>query len=287
MASVTSEVDANPKAKGLAIIITNDYIGTPEFPHKLDELNGTMKDGENFWSTFSSLKFVVHWEHNVNTERLEQIMYEVKHLKHKKVKDYKCIVLVFSGHGTSGNYVYMHDRKEVNISEHLIAPLLPESVKEFGNIPKLFFIDACRGSKTMKTVVVPKGKSASEGTSPSRGSSLISNLKVPAKGNFLVAYSTMPEYRAYEDGAGGIWLTVLAKKIMESPGVSIGDVLTDVNEELLEMTQSKEFVVQQPEQLNRLNKKVFLLETEDEQASAANLGESTWSIAKLTLMLDL
>lgn len=284
MASLTAVVNANPRAKGLAIVITNDYIGCPTFPHKLDELLGTIRDGENFTRTFKSLNFVVHWEHNVNKERLGQIMFEAKHLKHKVVKEYKCVLLVFSGHGRTGNYVYMQDHKEVSISNDLIAPLLPKSAPEMGSIPKLFFIDACRGSKTTKSVLVPRGKSSSSTEhSPSRGSLDLATINIPEEGNILVAYSTMPEYRSYEEeDAGGIWLSILAKKIRESPGVSILDVLTEVNEELVDRSQSERCNIQQPEQVNRLNKKVVLLEKES--AAAQAIGEFMWqTLAEIIL----
>ena len=135
---------------------------------------------------------------------------------------YKRIVFVFSGHGRSDS-VCTHTG-DIPIAG-IMDKFQPCNAPSLDKLPKLFFIDACRGDSTMQAVVVPRG-----------GEDVPTKIVAPY-GNCLVAYSTMRRYRAYESTDGGIWITLLAQKLLEV-SKSIGDVLVDVNGALDELYQS-------------------------------------------------
>jgi len=108
--------------------------------------------------------------------------------------------------------------------------------------------------------VVPRG--SGKETEPKvveKGVTEEQDSRVTPEGNYLIAYSTMPEHKSYElQGKGGIWMTTLADKLCTSHD-SIEDILTMVNEEMREKYQKAgQPPMQQPEKKSRLNKRLFL-----------------------------
>ncbi len=260
--SVTTTIKQTPRARGLAIIVTNDYIG-----HKvLKPLEGTYFDGKNMHEAFLELGFAIHWEHNINDQKFLKLIYEASNLDYPKFKKYKYIVFVFSGHGDLGDIVYLQDGSEVSIGEGIIKPFLPTSSPQIGKLQKLFFFDACRGKVESRPVAVPRG-SQSRGKCDdslkvdSRGGVSIDRIRVPEEGGFLVAYSTMSNCLAWEERKGGAWLQKLAKEIRINTS-SIEDVLTKVNSDMVHDQPER---IQQPEKLSRLNEVVYLNPKKDEK----------------------
>ncbi len=253
IATITSNVDA----RGLAIIITNDYRNCTS----LSSLPGTFIDGENMKDTFLHLNFVVHWEQNITHLQLTKLIHEACNFQdYHNFKKYKCIVFVFSGHGDLGDIVYLQDGSEVSIGEDIIKPFLPKASPIMGKFQKLFFFDACRGKEESESVMVPRSGKAKGGCDNSltfehRGGSVIERIRVPGEGGFLVAYSTMSNHLAWEGNKGGAWLQKLAEEIRTNTTSSIEDVLTKVNSDLI---KDRTIRVQQPEKLSRLNEVVFL-----------------------------
>ncbi len=256
MASVPQKViSKHSTSKGFALIISNDYCDTPS-QLDLPPLAGTKKDAQQMASAFKTLNIVTLCEHNLTRARLMQLVYETAQSTNYP-RESTCIAFVFSGHGYERNHLYMQDGKKVKI-EQLVEQFLPRKAPKIANIPKLFFIDACRGDQEMHSITVPKGIAGLK----VRGGKSIS-LEVPPEGNYLLAYSTMPCYRSYEfQGEGGIWMTTLARRLRAAAdrGESIEDILTAVNEDLIQRYQSHEWKtqVQQPEKISRLNKRVYL-----------------------------
>ena len=162
------------------------------------------------------------------------------------------LVFVFSGHGNEGGLIYLQDGSAVSIDDQIITPF---------NLGQVFLFDACRGKEHSQTVEVPKGRSAKGVVNDSGGATTVmERLRVPE--GSLVAYSTMPRYRAWDrEGEGSTWLQTVAKRIKEDHTSSIEDVLTAVNKDLFEAGLENG---QQPERLSKLNDLVFLHSGMDE-----------------------
>ena len=78
-------------------------------------------------------------------------------------------------------------------------------------IPKLFFIDACRGGLHMGAVVAERGGTA------------VPLRVVPQYGNSLVAHSTMSGYKSHEfAGRGGMWMSQCGSCLPGVPGPPSG-----------------------------------------------------------------
>ena len=255
--SIQETIGREPEANGLAIIISNDYCSSCG----LHPLRGACKDGENMFRAFKHLKFATHWESNVTKLRLMELIYDATHYPYyHRFENYRCIAFVFAGHGFRMDQIYMQDGTLVSITDNIVQSFLPKSAPHIGAFPKLFLIDACRGTKDINPVLVPRGSAeVFKGNAVERGVTELLNLRLPSEGNYLIAYSTMPEHKSYEQfGEGSTWITILAEKLCTSHD-SIEDILTAVNEKMMEIYQtSLQCPMQQPEKRSYLNKKLIL-----------------------------
>ena len=233
----------NPRVNGLALIFTNDYGEVGASSH-LPTLSGARVDGRKMCETMELLNFETHWERNATATVTRRLVRETARCQ--CLPNYKRLVFIFSGHGTTKHFLYTQDGKQVNFHD-IMKQFYPGQSPHLGAIPKLFFIDACRGSLQTQPVLVTKG-----------GHDV--SLKVPEQSNFLVAYSTMPDHRAHESKeTGGIWMNILAEKL-RTTDASVLDVLTKVNTELCrEFHTDQVGCYQQPELVSRLNEEVHLL----------------------------
>lgn len=246
--SVSEAVSRYPEAIGVAIVVSNDYQNS-----RLVPLAGSHTDSKVMSEALLQLKFAVVCRHNVRKRDLVILIRDVTN-DVKYPPSYRRVIFAFSGHGTRDNFLYTQDGDMVCINELLETFKTPRLV----DIPKLFFIDACRGDKTDPGVPVARGKGK---TSSPKGGTGLKLERLPSCGNFLVAYSTIADYKSFEMGVkGGIWMTALAEKLL-TEDKSILDILTKVNQEFTEnYQQSWETCrsVQQPELVATLNEVVNL-----------------------------
>lgn len=250
-------------ARGLAIIVTNDYIGNTG---RLTELPMTHDDGREMEKTFKELKFVTHREKNVTTPHHQSIIDAITQIKHPYSNGYyKCIVYVFSGHGGEGDSLSLQDCGRVNLVKDVIEKLCHPRI---AHIPKLFFIDACRGGEHNP---VHQGQSSAlhriartilKKIRPRRRPvQLNDNALIAAlKGNFLIAYATTDMRVAPAMTGEGSWMQILARELRES-GRSVQEVTAMARKTLLEeYIKEKQQRPQQPETVDRLNDLLCLRE---------------------------
>ncbi len=241
LSSIEQVIKKDSQANGLAIIISNDYKKTKQ----LQPLEGTVKDNENMSSTFKSLRLAVVSRHNVCLNEMLKLLHSIVNFKCYP-PTYKRLVFVFSGHGNSDHLLYTNDAALNTISIKYILDQFYDA-SNLVKIPKMFFIDACRGDQRNPGVRVP------------RGGISITDI-VPAEGNWLLAYSTLPKHKSYEEqGKGGVWMSKLAIKL-RIEDTSLADILVSVNESLMELYQEdRTYPLQQPEFISRLNSNIYFL----------------------------
>jgi hypothetical protein len=168
------------------------------------------------------------------------------------------IVLTFSGHGDE-DYLYTKDG-HVKLREDMVNCLQAISAEQLASIPKLFFIDACRGSGEDEGVAVPVSIDLSwfEALSDNSDIRPRGGGRVPSRGNSFIAYSTMLGMQSYESRqTGGFWMQTLAEQLTnpENFDKTILDVMTRVNRVLVD-TCSK---IQQPICKSTLTEDIKLL----------------------------
>ena len=242
------ELAALPEYRGIAVIIGNTYTRKDIQPAKdckqLSPLNGPFKDTEAMKEAFDYLRFLTMVKHNLTLDEIKSLLKLLA--QHRYPKSCKRFVFTFSGHGDDG-FICCEDGKSMSISD-IIAPFSPASGGiSLAGIPRLFFFDACRGELIDQGVVA-------------RGGGGEWRSKIPSTGDVLVAFATTAGYKAFEQYGGGLWTSILAKKLVSS-SKSIYDILTEVNEELIAKIgdmQGPSF--QQPELLGRLNSIILLLQ---------------------------
>ena len=205
--------------RGLAVLVTCDYKGTS------NELDACNTDADEMKAALEALDYEVHQLQNeqATKENVDLLLLRIsKYLcryKGSDVKDgqKKAIVFAFSGHGEKGDFICTHhprecqDRPMLKLTD-VVKPLLKSESenpnKVMHNIPKLFFIDACRGSKTTNK----------------DGGELYERLK----GNCRVDYATSPQYVA---NTGSEWMKKLARNL-KNDGDSLQHLVSRVNREV-------------------------------------------------------
>ena len=240
-------VSANPTANGLAIIVANEGSCRPDH----SPLSGTVKDLYAITKAFESLRFATLPLRNASGQQIIEVVKTASCCEYPE--SYKRLAFVFSGHGDQGR-IYAHDM-EIQLQVSIFDPWMPKNSPHLAKIPKLFFLDACRGSHVDPGVPIlhyydpnaPVAKGA-------RDSSY---------GNYLLAYATMPTMKAFEQpAAGGYWMQHLAKELQNDSNIdcSLNDILTKVNDNVLEEMERHccEFV-QQPVLESALRKRIYLL----------------------------
>ena len=231
----------NPRAKGLCVIFANSRGNLPDMPL----LKGVKTDLLNMQRTFETLKFAVLSHQDCSATQMMSLFHDISTFS-EYPPSYRRIAVVFAGHGMEGS-LCAHDGT-VPIEE-IIDQFQPANCHpSIGGIPKLFFIDACRGKRKMASVVVERGATA------------VPSKIVSPRGNILVAYSTLEGYKAHEVEEGGIWVTELSKQLLQDK--SLTDVIINVNKTLQEKYQQDSTLsryLQQPECIITINECINLL----------------------------
>ena len=234
-----------PEHRGLAVIIGNSYTRQQDTQShkKLQPLNGPRTDTERMKDAFDYLKFTTVVKHDLTHEKSVSLLKSLAQFHYPK--HCERFVFTFSGHGGDG-FICCDDGEIIKISE-IVAEISPKSGNHsLAGIARLFFFDACRGD------LVDQGFVA-------RGGGKEWRSKIPSTGDVLVAYATTEGYKAFEKFGGGLWTSILAKKLVTSTK-SIYDILTEVNGELIAQMRTENAPgFQQPELVGKLNDIICLL----------------------------
>jgi len=193
---------------------------------------------------FDYLKFLTMVRHDLTQDDLISLLRSLANCP--LPKSCQRFVLSFSGHGGDG-FIYSEDEKKMKVNDIVAAFTVPNCNDCLAVIPRLFFFDTCRGDR-WDPGYIPRGGDEKW------------QSKIPSTGEILVAYATTTGYKAFEGDDGGLWSSILAKKLVSSND-SIYDILMEVNRALIDKLKIMEGPnFQQPELLGRLNTTVRLLQ---------------------------
>ena len=178
---------------GLAILVTCDYWGTSNFT----SIAGLRKDAEEMKKTFHYLHYVIHQLHNPTKADMQALLLEIsddlqKNPLEKKVAENKVIIFAFSGRGSSENSadkIYANDGEVLDLMDEIVFPLTKHAGVFY--VPKLFFIDACRGAQQL--------------------------MYQHVEGNYCIEYSTIPCHNSYiTRDHGSVWMPKFAQALREN-----------------------------------------------------------------------
>ncbi|XP_053245133.1 caspase-7 [Podarcis raffonei] len=182
--------------------------------------NGTDKDAGDLLKCFRSIGFDVSIHNDLTCEAMENKLKEVALESHSDAACFACILL---SHGDEG-FIYGTDGA-MAIKE-LTSLFRGDKCPSLIGKPKLFFIQACRGSEFDEGIQTDAG-------SPNNDLEMDANpgCKIPVEADFLYAYSTVPGYYSWRNPGNGSWFVqslceVLTKYAKE---LEILQMLTMVN----------------------------------------------------------
>ena len=206
---IKTAVDNTECARGIAVIVCNDYINGIS---KKAPVHGSRVDAEAMESTFKHINFAIIRKDNPMRDLTVGLIQEVA--TYKFPESYKFVVVVFAGHANGKPAIISGDDKNVYLNENVIEPLDSDNLE---GKRKLIFIGGCRDAK--------------ENDKP---------LKIPSK--VVVAFSTGYGHWSADSSIGCVWLQELAEQIKVS-SKTIGEILGAVNEYVKDITSQNAQVI--------------------------------------------
>jgi len=202
-----NEYRMNNAKRGTAVIINNKIFDSRlEMPTR----DGTDKDAASLEFCLRKLGFEIRLFHNCSAFLMRDLLLRYAKADHS---DSDCFLCVIMSHGENG-VIYGIDQ-EIEI-ERLIDPF--KANRTLSGKPKLFFIQACRGTRLMEGI-------------DSNPFEVNYVSKIPMEADFLIGYSTIAGYYSWRNSLNGSWFIQSLCSILNEYGDSleIMQLLTAVN----------------------------------------------------------
>ena len=230
-------------------MVTCDYEANPN----QTTLLGTREDAKEMKKTFECLDYAITQLHNPTKAKIQRELGKVSRqlTKYKGDIQSKVIIFAFSGHGCSESQrekIIANDGEKLDVSDEIVLPLVAH--KDVEETPKLFFIDACRGTDEVVRMKGGKGNKQSDEV-------YFSKLFEHVEGNYRIDYSTIPDHVSYLKEDGSIWMSKLARALREEDD-SVQHITTTVRGEVRKELKKNGMKPQLCNSDCRLYKNVFL-----------------------------
>ncbi|KAG8549744.1 hypothetical protein GDO81_019790 [Engystomops pustulosus] len=182
--------------------------------------NGTDKDAGDLFRCFKNLGFDVTVHNDTSCEEMERLLQNVAQQNHSDSACFACILL---SHGEEGQ-IYGTDGAMAIKS--LTTLFRGDKCKSLVGKPKLFFIQACRGSEFDEGIQTDSGPA-----NDSMETDANPRYKIPVEADFLFAYSTVPGYYSWRNPGRGSWFVQALCSVLNEHGkhLEIMQILTRVN----------------------------------------------------------
>ena len=167
--------------------------------------------------TFNRLGYLIREMQNPTKEEMKRLLKEISdelrgYNVPKQAEGEKVIVFAFSGHGDTvdrAEKLYANDGGIIDFMDEIVFPLTRHAGVKY--VPKLFFIDACRGGEILFT---KKGGNKNQVAKSSDEVYFAKGVQ-HVQGNYCVAYATIPHHVSYASNRGSIWMPKLARALRE------------------------------------------------------------------------
>lgn len=191
--ALSTPVDAldynmNHPARGICLIIENANFLNQGVTRGLSKREGSHVDAEAVNDVFTKLSFNVLKCEDMTTIQVRNTLRHVSKLDHS---DYDCFVCVVLTHGDHGNLYARDGRYAI---DHLFNNFLGDKCPTLVGKPKLFFVQACQGSRLDPGVIVSTDALDSA-----------TYFKIPTYADFMIAYSTLPGFYSFRNTEKGSW----------------------------------------------------------------------------------
>uniref|UniRef100_G3PH89 Caspase-8 n=1 Tax=Gasterosteus aculeatus aculeatus TaxID=481459 RepID=G3PH89_GASAC len=220
------------KPRGLCVVINNeDFLGT-----QMKNRKGTQEDEKALCSLFSRLGFTMLVHNNLTAGAMKQ---ELQKLGARNFVNDDALVVCVLSHGEM-ECVFGTDEQRVNITD-LTRPFTSEGAPTLAGKPKLFFIQACQGTRYQGgSLPHPSLPGQEEGVPQSpleEDAGPIKGETVPWEADFLLGMATVPQCKSFRSTTtGSIYIQEVCTQLKKSAESSANDdiltVLTRVNREV-------------------------------------------------------
>ena len=251
------------RPRGITLIINNASFAHHPKRGKLSDRHGSEKDVFLVEKLFDALDFSVKTKQNLSKKQLELELDGVADQDHSP---YDCFVLWLMSHGQSDYEVLCSDGETILIQS--LQDILSECDTLKGK-PKLFFFQACRGTRVDKGVTV-KTDSATQANKSNKSTEVDSGIKfrIPTHADFLYAFSTVNDHVAFRnENEGSLFVCCVVDAFHEHVAHDhILDILTVANYKVSKIDAKRpssnnrnetNFCKQMPEVTHTLLKKVY------------------------------
>ncbi|XP_067454679.1 caspase-3-like isoform X1 [Thunnus thynnus] len=176
--------------------------------------NGTDVDAASAMETFTKLGYKVKMANDLTVKDMTNMMSSVSKEDHSKSASFVCVLL---SHGDEG-VIYGTDGLEK--FEVLTKHFKGDACKSLVGKPKLFFIQACRGSELDGGAMVETDSVEEQKIE-----------RIPVEADFLYAYSTAPGYYSWRNTLNGSWfMQALCEMLLCHSGeLELMQIMTRVN----------------------------------------------------------
>ncbi|XP_077285840.1 caspase-1-like [Arctopsyche grandis] len=195
------------QGKGLAVIFNHVVYNYSYYP----EREGTTKDVERLEKCLKMLNFDIKTYNDLSRDDIDVVMKAVANLKTTQMS---CLVIVVMTHGENG---FLAAFDKIYPSSVLWKDLIGKLV----GIPKLFFIQSCRGSDGDVGVEVTDSEIEDK------------TIKLPSIADFLFMYSAPEGFVSYIDKSGSWFIKTLCKELEDKhKNYDLLQILTIVNKRI-------------------------------------------------------
>ena len=211
---------------GYAFIINN----LASDPSK-DISSGAKHDVKNLTKLFKYLGYRVEERVGLDKSGMLALFDKIADIDHTSYDSFICCIL---SHGDDYGKLLYGSANEPVVLDDLVDCLNADVCKSLKGKPKMFVINACRGSKTQRPVALER---------------------IPDTSDFVFCYATPSSYKAYTDESGPCYINKVCQIITENAvtRASLSDMMTKVNEEVGNTVQH-DTLIQAPEITSRLRK---------------------------------
>ncbi|MEE6460838.1 hypothetical protein FKM82_001119 [Ascaphus truei] len=184
-------------------------------PHsRMGIRNGTDADAQRLNGTFRALGFQVKIFNDQKCSDIFRLLKLVSEEDHSKRSSFVCVLL---SHGEDGLIYGTDDCLPI---KNLTSLFRGDRCKSLLGKPKVFFIQACRGTDLDSGVEMDSGSEPYDETQ-----------RIPVEADFLYAYSTVPGYYSWRNTANGSWFIQSLCEMLKLYGTKLEllQILTCVN----------------------------------------------------------
>ncbi|KAM7394464.1 hypothetical protein PAMP_021268 [Pampus punctatissimus] len=179
--------------------------------YSMNQRNGTDVDAGNAMKVFAKLGYKVKVYNDQTVEQMKQVLFAVSKEDHSSSASFVCVLL---SHGDEGVFFGTDGSVEL---KYLTSLFRGDRCKSLVGKPKLFFIQACRGTDLDAGI---ETDSVEDDTT-----------RIPVEADFLYAFSTAPGYYSWRNTMTGSWFIQSLCDMMSKYGkeMELQHIMTRVN----------------------------------------------------------